>query len=99
GGDFEQVDRSADLLLRFAAFCCRLGTNSLWPDFCSSSRTHNSPFTVHSSQFPPSMRIFNSNRHYRGSSHGQASTPQNARARGRRLESVEAGESGDNPTP
>ena len=45
------------------------------PDFCSSSRVHNSPFTIHSSQFTPPMRIFPSNRHYRGSNHGQPRTP------------------------
>jgi hypothetical protein len=31
---------SADLFLRSAAFCCLLGANPFWPDFCSSFRIH-----------------------------------------------------------
>jgi hypothetical protein len=49
--------RSADLGFRSAAFCCRLGDEPprcigalQRPDFCSSSRIHNSPFTIYSSQ-------------------------------------------------
>jgi len=37
-------------------------------EFCSPSRIHNSPFTLYPLQFSPPMRVFPSNRHYRGGS-------------------------------
>ena len=70
---------STALLFRSAAFCCRLGTKSHWPDFCPSSRIHESPITIHSSQFSPPMRVFPSNCHYRGSNHGQSRAPQDSK--------------------
>ncbi len=62
---------NASLLFRLAASCCRLGTNSVWLDFYSPSMVHNLPFIIHSSQLSPPVRIFPSNRSYRGSSYGQ----------------------------
>jgi hypothetical protein len=68
------------------------------PDFCLSSRIHNSPFTIYYSQFPPPMRISPSNCHHRGLNHGQTRTPQDSRTRGRRLEQMEGEKAGDNLT-